>query len=172
MPIAIVVLGLALVLLLLVWQLRSRHTPLPRPSDPAGMRSHVSFAAERYFPDGAEGGDLARAARGILERVSRGLTERGLAPGEVVEEAWGAFIEVGSGSDQLRVCAGYRGEGWLVYVTHGSGAIVDTPLARRLLEALHASLKAMPDIEQLRWHRAEDWAVGREEQAAGEPLGR
>jgi hypothetical protein len=172
MTIAIVLLGLALLVAFLVWQLRSSHKPLPRPTDPAGMRSHVSFVAERYFPDGNEGGDLARAARSILERVSHGLTERGLAPGEVVEEAWGALIEIGGGSDQLRVCAGYRGEGWLVYVTHGSGVIVDSPLARRLLEALHASLRAMPDIEQVRWHRAEDWAVGREEQAAPEPLGR
>jgi hypothetical protein len=175
MTIAIVLLVLGLLLAVLVWHFRSSQRPLPRPTDPPGMRSHVSFVGgERYVSKGdvTPGAELTRASCAILEQVAAGLRERGITPGEIVLEAWGALLEVGHGSDQLRVCGGQRGDDWLLYATHGSGGIVDTPQARALLAAIDATLKHLPGIENVRWHRAEDWAVGREDQGVAEPLPR
>jgi hypothetical protein len=173
MILAVLLLALALLLVLLVWHFRASHQPPPRPLDPAGMRSHVSFlGAERYMAPAEQVGEGGVAGRGILEQLAAGLQSRGLEPGEVVDEAWGALLEVGTGADQLQVCAGSRGDDWLIYVAHGSGGIVDTPLARRLLAAIDATLKSLAGIERVSWHRAEDWAVGREDAGAAEPLGR
>jgi hypothetical protein len=159
----------------LVWFLRR---PARDPVDPPGIRSHVSFfGGERYLaPD--EALDDQGCGEGVLARIAEGLKARGLQPSEVIAEDWGTMVQIGDGNEQLRVCCGYRGEDWLVFVTHRRTAslgarlrsVADSAFLRRLLEAIDATLKELPGIDRVSWHRIEDWSVGREDQGTPRPL--
>jgi hypothetical protein len=157
---------------LLIWHFRE--VSRPRPTDPAGVRSHVSFVGgERYLAPG-ESLDEQAPGRGVLVKISLGLKERGLAPGDIIDEDWGALLEVGEGKERLHVCCGYRGDDWAIYVSPRRGpdhALADTALLRRLLEAIDATLKSLEGIDRVRWHRTEDWGSGREDLGALRPFG-
>jgi hypothetical protein len=162
---------LSLLIALLVWHFRS--VTRPKATDPPGVRSHVSFVGgERYLGPDEELDDQS-CGRGILVRVSQGLRERGLEPGDIIDEDWGALLQIGEAKERLHVCSGYRGDDWLIFVSHRRGAdhaLADSALLRRLVEAIDATLKSLPGIDRVTWHRTEDWTVGREDHGTRGPL--
>jgi len=167
--------SMALVVGLLSWlRARSQRRPATRASDPPGVRSYVSFfGAERYVGLDESLDETVTCGRGILERIAEDLQRQGLELGGVIDEDWGALLEVTGARERLHVCSGFRGEDWLIFVCTPRGpevGLADTELVRKLLKALDASLKSLPGIERVTWHRAEDWSVGREEHGAPEPL--
>jgi hypothetical protein len=117
---------------------------------PPTLRTYVNFiGAERYMGAGESPDDTVTCGRGILEQVAERLRGAGIASGEVIDEDWGALLEVTKAKERLHVCSGFRGEDWLISVcaprapAHAPAA---TAFLRELLTAIDAALKGLPGI--------------------------
>jgi hypothetical protein len=175
LQIVVVVLGVLLGLGFLVSRFgRARRRSPLRASDPPGVRTYVSLVgAERYMGPDEILEETVTCGRGLLEKVAEKLKQGGVDTGQIVTEDWGALLEVAAAQDRLHVCAGFRGEDWLLFVCAPRGPDVpveDSAFLRTLLEGIDTALKSLPGIERVCWHRAEDWSAGQEDQGAATPL--
>lgn len=142
--------------------------------DAPGLRTHVRFVGgERYMDASEREIEDAIRGHGIAAELARALKEQSFAVSAVIDEDWGAMIDVTEDKRLLHVCAGFRGDDWVVYVCGRRGPdapVEDSPLLRRLLVSIDQTLRRLEGIAGVSWHRSQDWAVGREELGRPTPL--
>lgn len=144
------------------------------PRDPSGVRSHANFTgAERYATEAEKPEDAVRG-RGLAAKLVERLRAAGLNPSEVIDEDWGALVEVAQDEEGLDVCVGYTGDdGWLVFACRpgqAAGSVPDTPFTRKLLTELDRALRELPGIEKLSWFPIEAFIAGATEGGAPSPV--
>jgi hypothetical protein len=176
MQIVLVVLAplLALSLVIGLLWLYGRQTAPRKASAPPGIRSYVTFfGAERYAGPSESLEETVTCGRGILEKIADGLTKDGLETGRVIDEDWGALLQVTGPDRRLHICSGFRGDDWLVFVCTPRGpnaSLADSALLRKLLTSIDASLKNLPGIARVAWHHVEHFDAGREDLGSPAPL--
>src|SRR5205085_8081933 len=128
------------------------------------IRSHANFAGAERYETAAEKKDDAVRGHGLAEQVAGKLKAAGLNPSEVIDEDWGALIEVAGEEEGLDVCVGYTGDDeWLVFAClpgQAAGSVRDTPFTRKVLGALDGALRDLPGIEKIAWFPVESFIAG------------
>ena len=142
--------------------------------DPPGVRTHVRFTgAERYMLPGEDPAETVTCGEGILTRLRAKLSKRGWTAKDIVIEDWGALLKLSADGHTFDLCAGSRGDDWLVFVTGTGGPtrpIEDSKPLRRLLKGVDRALRELPGIEDISWHRTEDWTIGDEDHGRPGPV--